>query len=101
MELIDQILRAKYARESYPNDDWKLTGRWERNKFNFHESTNANIFSFQNYENESLKRFLMTSKSFIRCQHFLHLKRETSKICNMSYEKLAESLKVSTFRLIK
>ena len=64
MELIDQILRAKYARESYPNDDWKLTGRWKRNKFNFHESTNANILSFQNYEKESLKKVFDDKQKF-------------------------------------
>ena len=45
-DLIDQIYGAKYARESYPNDNWKVTARWKRNKFNFDESTNANILPF-------------------------------------------------------
>ena len=46
IDLIDKISGAKYARESSPNDKSKLTARWKRNKFNFHESTNANIFPF-------------------------------------------------------
>ena len=43
----------------------------------------------------------MTGKSFIYCHHFLHLIRDTGKICYISYEKLVESLKVSTFHFIK
>ena len=89
MELIDQIFRAKYARESYPNDDWKLTGRWERNKFNFHESTNANIFSFWNYKKNPWKGFFDDKQKFYVLSSLSAFETgHTSKICNKSYEKV-------------